>query len=95
MCGLAIVCNSCDWSKCFNIKIHPLKVEFKYIFFRELPFRRFMHSLRKMKTFLCGESLLRHNKTNCFPSYLDHYLIFLTLRASLNALSYKIKGGIR
>ena len=28
-----------------------------------------------MKTFLCEESVLRHNKTNCFPSYLDHYLI--------------------
>ena len=27
-----------------------------------------------MKTFLCEESVLRHNKTNCFPSYLDHYL---------------------
>ena len=44
---LAIVCNSCDWSKCFNTKIHPLKVEFKYIFFRKQPFCRFMHSLRK------------------------------------------------
>ena len=42
---MAIVCNSCDWSKCFNTKIHPLKVEFKYIFFRKLPFCRFMHSL--------------------------------------------------
>ena len=29
----------------------------------------------KMKTFLCEESVLRHNKRNCFPSYLDHYLI--------------------
>ena len=28
----------------------------------------------KMKTFLCEESVLCHNKTNCFPSYLDHYL---------------------
>jgi len=28
-----------------------------------------------MKTFLCEESVLRYNKTNCFPSYLDHYLI--------------------
>ena len=28
-----------------------------------------------MKTFLCEESVLRHNKRNCFPSYLDHYLI--------------------
>ena len=28
----------------------------------------------KMKTFLCEESVLRHNKRNCFPSYLDHYL---------------------
>ena len=28
-----------------------------------------------MKTFLCEESVLRHNKKNCFPSYLDHYLI--------------------
>ena len=44
---LAIVCNSCDWSKCFNTKIHPLKVEFKYIFFRKQPFCKFMHSLRK------------------------------------------------
>ena len=44
---LAIVCNSCDWSKCFNTKIHPLKVEFTYIFFRKQPFCRFMHSLRK------------------------------------------------
>ena len=44
---LAIVCNSCDWSKCFNTKIHSLKVEFKYIFFRKLLFCRFMHSLRK------------------------------------------------
>ena len=33
-----------------------------------------MHSLRKMKTFVCEESVLRHNKTNCFPSYPDHYL---------------------
>ena len=39
--------NSCDWSKCFKTKIHPLKMEFKYIFFRKLPFCRFMHSLRK------------------------------------------------
>ena len=28
-----------------------------------------------MKTFLCEENVLRHNKRNCFPSYLDHYLI--------------------
>ena len=28
-----------------------------------------------MKTFLCEESVLCHNETNCFPSYLDHYLI--------------------
>ena len=27
-----------------------------------------------MKTFLCEESVLHHNKTNCFHSYLDHYL---------------------
>ena len=27
-----------------------------------------------MKTFLCDESVLRHNKRNCFPSYLDRYL---------------------
>ena len=27
-----------------------------------------------MKTFLCEESVLRHNNRNCFPSYLDHYL---------------------
>ena len=27
-----------------------------------------------MKTFLCEEKVLRHDKTNCFPSYLDHYL---------------------
>ena len=27
-----------------------------------------------MKTFLCEESVLRHNKTKSFPSYLDHYL---------------------
>lgn len=29
----------------------------------------------KMKTFLCEESVLHHNKINCFPSYPDHYLI--------------------
>ena len=29
----------------------------------------------KMKTFLCTkESVLLHNKRNCFPSYPDHYL---------------------
>ena len=28
-----------------------------------------------MKTFLCEENVLRHNKRNSFPSYLDHYLI--------------------
>ena len=28
----------------------------------------------KMKTFPCEESVLCHNKRNCFPSYLDHYL---------------------
>ena len=38
---------SCDWSKFFNSKIHPLRVKFKNIFFRKLPFCRFMHSLRK------------------------------------------------
>ena len=27
-----------------------------------------------MKTFLCEESVLRHNNRNCLPSYLDHYL---------------------
>ena len=27
-----------------------------------------------MKTFLCEESVLRHNNRNCFPFYLDHYL---------------------
>ena len=27
-----------------------------------------------MKIFLCEESVLRHNKRNSFPSYLDHYL---------------------
>ena len=29
----------------------------------------------KMKTFLCEESVLCHNKRNCFLSYPDHYLI--------------------
>ena len=28
----------------------------------------------KMKSFLCEESMLRHNKRNCFLSYPDHYL---------------------
>ena len=31
-----------------------------------------------MKTFLCEESVLRHNKRNYFPSYLDHYLNSVT-----------------
>ena len=54
MCGSCKIVNiswplfaTSDWSKCFNTKIHPLKVEFKYIFFRKQPFCRFMHSLRK------------------------------------------------
>ena len=33
----------------------------------------------KMKTFLCEESVLRHNNRNCCPSYLDHYLIGLKI----------------
>ena len=28
----------------------------------------------KMKTLLCEDSVLRHNKRNRFPSYQDHYL---------------------
>ena len=31
----------------------------------------------KMRTFLCGESTLPHNKRNCFPPYPDHYLTMM------------------
>ena len=42
---LLLFCNSYDWSKYFNTKKHPLKVEFKYISSHELPICRFIHSL--------------------------------------------------
>ena len=46
----------------------PLKMEFKYILFRKLPFCRFdMHSLcENEKIPFRGK---RHNKISCFPSY--------------------------
>ena len=44
---LAIVFNSCDWSKSFNAKKHPFKVECKCILLRKRPSCRFMHSLCK------------------------------------------------
>ena len=59
-------------------------MEFKYILSRKRPFSRFMHSLCKMRTFLCGESTLPHNKRNCFPPYPDHYLIVAISRAWYN-----------
>ena len=42
---LAIVFNSCDWSKSFIQKKHPFKVECKRILLRKRPSCRFMHSL--------------------------------------------------
>ena len=41
-----------------------------------------------MKTFLCEESVLRHNKRKYFPSYLDHYL-----SGSLQA-SFRVPGDL-
>ena len=61
LCGelfLAIVFNSCDWSKTFNTKKHPFKVECKCILLHKQPSCRFMHSLCKNETFLCGESTI-------------------------------------
>ena len=40
---------SYDWLKSFNRKKHSLKMDFKYILFRKLPFCRFMHSLCENK----------------------------------------------
>ena len=82
-----LLCNSCDWSKCFNTKIPPLKVEFKYISFLNSLFVDLCTLCVKMKTFLCEESVLRHNNRNCFPSYLDHYLILLLLPVTEYACS--------
>ena len=69
---LAIVFNSYDWLKSFSTKNHLLKMEFKWIF---VGFN--WRILRvKMKTFLCKESVLHHNKRNCVPfTNYDHYLI--------------------
>ena len=47
---------------------------FKYILFRKLLFIGLCILCVKMKAFLCEESILRHNKRNCFPCFLDHYL---------------------
>ena len=54
---MAIVFNSYDWSKSFNTIKHPLKMEFKYISFRKMPFCRFMHSMRENKD-------LKHQQRN-------------------------------
>ena len=71
---IAIVSNSYDWSKSFNTKKHPFKIKFKYIFFVNCFSVGSCTLCVKMKTFLCEESVLPHNKRKCFPSYLDHYL---------------------
>ena len=44
---MAIVFNSCDWSKYFNTKKHPFKVECKCILLRKRSSCRFTHSLCK------------------------------------------------
>jgi len=53
---------------------HPLKMEFKYILVRKLPFVDLCILRVKMKTFLCEENVLCHYKRNCSPSYPDRYL---------------------
>ena len=40
-----------------------------------------------MRTFLCEESTLPHNKRNCFPPYPDHYLKAEAKRLGLNNYS--------
>ena len=52
-------------------------MKFKYILFHKLPFVGLCILCMKTKTFQHEESVFRHNKRNCFPSYPDHYLIIL------------------
>ena len=42
-----------------------------------------MHSLCENETFPCEESVLRHDKRNCFPCFPDLYL------TAVNAQSFK------
>ena len=58
----------------------PIKVEFKYILFCKLPFGIGLCILYvKMKTFLCEESVMRHNKRNCFGICCIECEIFLVI----------------
>ena len=49
-------------------------MEFHYVYFVNCLFVGLCILCVKMKTFLCEESVLRHNKRNGFQSYPDHYL---------------------
>ena len=53
-------------------------MKFNYILFRKLAFVGLCILFVKTKAFLHEESVFCHNKRNCFPSYLDHYLIILS-----------------
>ena len=63
---LAILFNSCDWSKSFNTKNHPFKVEGKCIYFcflRKRPLCRFMRSVCKNEnTSMWGKHRCRKTK---------------------------------
>ena len=64
-----------DWSKSFNIK-NTLSKWSLNTFYRVNGLSVGLCILCvKMRTFLCGESTLPHNKRNCFPPYPDHYLM--------------------
>ena len=64
---LAIACKSNAWSKSFN------KQSQNIFYFVDFLFVGSCILYVKMKTFLREESVLCHNKRNCFPSYPDHY----------------------
>ena len=52
-----------DWSKSFNTKKHPFKVEYKCILLRKRPSCRFMHSLCKNENIpMCGKHRYRITK---------------------------------
>ena len=71
---VAIVFNSDDWLKSFNKNKHPLKMKLNTFYFVDCLFVVLRILCVKMKTFLCEESVLHHNKRNCAPSYQGHYL---------------------
>ena len=47
----------------------------------------------KMKTFLYEESVLQHNKRNCFPSWPDHYLTIFLEAIFIIIMVMVVEGG--